>query len=104
MLVLRVIFESVYLKICVGLTNSMEHSWEANSHSVGQEILRLLWNPKAHYRVHKSPSLDPVLGQIYPVHTFTPPPISLRSFLILASHLRLGLPSSLRFFRSGGKY
>jgi len=33
---------------------------EANSRSADQEVSSLLWNPEAHYRVHKSLPLFPV--------------------------------------------
>ena len=44
----------------------MQHrpSWEAKSFSASQEIPRILWNTKVHYRMHKSPTPVAILNLI----------------------------------------
>jgi len=65
-------------------------SWEANQFSASH----ILWNPRVHYRIHKS-------RQTWPssIQSITSHPTSWRPILILSSHLCLGLPSGL--FPSG---
>jgi hypothetical protein len=46
---------------------------------------RLAWNPKVHYRVHKSLSLDPTLSKMDPVHNLIP--------YFFKTHFNIILPS-----------
>jgi hypothetical protein len=66
-------------------------SWENYSSSASYTIFSILWNWEVHYRDYRNPTLVSIMIQINfstPAHQ-----ISLRSILILSSHL----PPSFRF-------
>jgi hypothetical protein len=62
-----------YLRKYCQLTKPLrQSSWDTDTRSAGQKINRLLWNPKFHYHVHKTPPLDPILNLLNLVHTVPP--------------------------------
>ena len=78
----RILYKRTYL---LNYTMQRSSSWVANRFSANQEIPRILWKPKVHYRHHKCPPPFPTLSQIDPVNTPT--------FHFLKIHLNIILPS-----------
>jgi hypothetical protein len=85
----QALLKYVLILILSSVSNSVElsRSRKTASRSATQELSSILWNPKVHYRVHKSHPLVPVRSQINP--TRNTPSISLRSIMILSTLERI---------------
>jgi hypothetical protein len=65
-------------------------SWEVVIWAATQEFHNILWNPKVHHRVHKSPPLIPLLSHIDPVNTI--------KFYLSKIYLNIILPTYIYVF------
>jgi hypothetical protein len=72
-----------------------------DSRSAGKETSLLLRNTNFHYSVHKSPTLEPIMSQLNPVHTITTYFLHIRLNVILPSVP--GSPKCSFFFLFSGQ-
>jgi hypothetical protein len=80
------------LHVLTYLLTKLSPSSESDNCAATQELPSILWNPKFHYRVHKSPPWS--LSWTRSIPSIPSHPSSLRSILILSIHLRLDLHPS----------
>jgi hypothetical protein len=58
------------------LPHEASPSWEPKRFAASQEIHRILWKSKVHYRIHKCPPPVPILSQLNQVPISIPEDLS----------------------------
>jgi hypothetical protein len=96
--VLNFLVTDIFLLNLRTTSNWNESTTTANSRSVSQEVSRLLWNPKVHYRVHHSPPLVSNLTKVNPIHALPPYFFKIHSnkLLSMRNSSKRSLPSGLQ--------
>jgi hypothetical protein len=64
--------QRILTTILQGYPNWLHEAESLRSHSVSEEILNILLNPKIHHHVQKSTPLVPILSLMNPVHNLPP--------------------------------
>jgi hypothetical protein len=60
-----------FITYLLNYSKQQSPSWESTRFAASQEIGRISWNPKVHYRIHNCLPPVPILSQLDPVHTST---------------------------------
>jgi hypothetical protein len=78
-------------------TNKLQGA-ESKWFSLSQGIIRILWKPKVHYRVHNSPPLFTILSNMNQVHALSTNFIHVLFNIIIPSAFKSQEASSLQVF------
>ena len=87
----KILFSNIYQPATLYILTYLLTPWsrvlleKLTGFAANQEIPRILWNPKVHYRTHKLPPPVPILSQLHPVPTTPSHFLKIHLYIILPS-------------------